>query len=99
MTDLSISGVNGWSIVDYDSMDVASEKVNAKRVAMMINGDKTTGADAISFTSANYPRMDGANASSSDELPITYSAKVPAQSAVMSGVTIANVIFVVGWDQ
>ena len=98
VTDLQIAATGGWALVDYDSADMTAEKVNTKKMAMTINGEKTTGADAISFTAANWDRMEGKNATDSDELAITYDAKVPAQSAAIDGSTVANVTFTVAWD-
>ena len=42
--------------------------------------------------------MDGVNDGNTDELPIIYDAKVPAQATSLSDLTVANVIFTVGWD-
>lgn len=95
---LAIAGQNSWATSDYDSANMAAEKVNTKKVAMTINGDKTTGADKISFTPANFPKLDGVNATASDELAINYAAKVPAQSAALSGANVANVVFTIAWD-
>ncbi len=98
VTNMTIEGVGDWEIVDFDSANMASEKVGATKVAMVINNDKTTGDDAITFTTANFPKLDGKNASTSDELPIVYDAKVPAQSNSFTSYTVANVVFTVGWD-
>lgn len=99
VTNMTIAGADGWATVDYDTANMSAEKVDSKKIAMKINNDKTTGANAISFTSSNFPKMDGVNASTSDELSITYDAKIPAQSAQLTvAKTICNVIFTVGWD-
>ena len=42
--------------------------------------------------------MDGANATNTDELAITYDAKVPAQATELNGAVVANVVFTIGWD-
>lgn len=98
VTNMTISGADAWEIVDFDSANMSAEKVGATKVAMQINGDKTTADDTISFTEANFPKMDGANATDSDELAIVYDAKVPAQATALSDLTVANVVFTVGWD-
>lgn len=98
VTNLSIAATGGWAIVDYDSADMTAEKVNTHKVAMIINGEKTTGADAISFSADNWTRLEGKNAGDTDELAITYDAKVPAQSVAIDGSTVANVTFTVAWD-
>ena len=98
VTNMTIEGVGDWVICNYDSTDMTKEKAGAKKIAMMINGDKTTADDTITFTPANFPKMDGANDSDTDKLKITYSAKLPAQITEITKETIANVVFVVGWD-
>ena len=98
VTNMTIAGADGWTIVDWDSANMAAEKVGATKVAMTINTDKTTGADAITFTEANFPKMDGANDGDTDQMLITYDAKVPAQATELTDLTVANVVFTVGWD-
>lgn len=98
VSNMTIAGANDWATVDFDTMDVASIKVGTKEVAMTINNDKTTGADTITFTQENFPVIGGATADdTTDELPIVYDAKVPAQSTAISDTTIATVVFTVGW--
>ncbi len=94
---LTVSGTNSWNTVAYDSADAGAMPVNTKSVALVINGEKTTGANTISFTASNWAALDAACATTDDELPITYSAIVPAQSTAMSGSAIANVVFTLGW--
>ncbi len=97
VTNLTVQGLNGWSTVDYDSTDMSDKKVNSKEIALEVNSDKTTGSNTISFTSSNFPNLDGSNVTSSDELAITYNAKLPAQSSALSNAQVANVLFTVGW--
>jgi hypothetical protein len=98
VTNMVISGVDDWEIVNYDSANMSAEKANSHKVAIQINGDKTTADDTITFTESNFPKLDGANATDSDELEIVYDAKLPAQTTQISGSAIANVVFTVGWD-
>ena len=98
VTNMAIEGADGWETVNWNTANMGSERVGSTKVAMMINGDKTIGDNAISFTASNFPKMDGVNAGNTDELPIIYDAKVPAQATSLSDLTVANVIFTVGWD-
>ena len=98
VTNMAIEGVDAWEIVNWDSANMSAEKVGSTKVAMTINGDKTTGDDAISFTTSNFPKMDGVNDGDTDELAIVYDAKVPAQASSLSDLRVANVIFTIGWD-
>lgn len=95
---LAIVGQNDWVICDYDSADMAAERVNTKKIAMSINNDKTTGADAVSFNAENFPSLDGENDTESDELAIIYDAKVPAHSTAIEAAQVAQVTFTIAWD-
>lgn len=98
VTGLKITGVDAWEIVNYDNANMANEKVGSTKVAMEINGDKTTADDTITFTASNFPALNGKGATSGKELPITYHAKVPAQSSAKTDISVANVTFTIGWD-
>lgn len=99
VTDMTIAAQNSWATVDFDTANMAAEKVGSKKLAMVINNQKTTGADKLTtFSEANFPRLEGVNDTDSDELPIVYDAKVPAQATALTDETVANVTFVIGWD-
>lgn len=95
--DLEVSGANSWSTISYDSADVGALPVGSKMIALEIHGEKTTGANANTFTKTGWAAMDAANATATDELPFTYAAHIPAQATALSGDTVANVVFTVGW--
>lgn len=99
VSNVTVAGLEGWATVGYDASDMAAEKVGSKKIALEINGSKTTGANLFGFTAANFPKMNGANDTTSDEMIVTYTAKVPAQSTALTGVSIANVTFTVTWDE
>ena len=98
VTNVAIEGIDTWEVVDFDSADMTKEKVGATKVAMKINNDVTTGDDAITFTQSNWTSIAGKNDTDTDELAITYEAKVPAQAAALNDVSVCNVTFTVGWD-
>lgn len=96
VTNVEIAGANGWSTVDFDT-DMTKEKVGTKKLGFKINNDVTTSDGSLSFTQANFPVMDGANDSDSDEMAITYDAKLPAQKTAIEGSKVADVTFTVDW--
>lgn len=98
VTNVAVTGVGDWEIVHYDDTDMAKEKVGAKKIALQINGEKTTADDSISFAAGNWAVMDGANDTDSDELPITYSAKVAPQADAISGESVVTIVFTIGWN-
>lgn len=98
VTALAATGADDWELVDFDSADMAAAKVNSHKIAMEINGDKTTADDTISFTAGNWASIAGKNDGNTDELAITYNAKVPAQSAAISDLTVVDVVFTIDWD-
>ncbi len=101
VTNVAMEGANGWAIKADASFDPASAKVNAKvnakEFSMTLNSEATV-EDGISFSAANWTRLDGANATDSDELPLSYTAKVAPQGSVVTDATMANVVFTLGWD-
>ena len=98
VTNMEIEGDNGWAIVDYNT-DMAEQAVDTKVVAMKINNCTTTGADAIDFENAghlNFNVMTGVDGDN-NIIPITYDAKLPTQSTIIDGTSIATVIFTLAW--
>ena len=98
VTGVSVAAQNGWATVDFVGADMTKEKVGAKKIALEVNNEKTTGANTISFSAENWTKLDGKNETTSDELAIIYKAKVPAQASPLEGTTVANVVFTIGWD-
>ena len=98
VTNMEIEGDNGWVIADYNT-DMAEEAVDTQIVAMKINNCVTTGPDAIDFDNTGYVNfnvmtgVDGNN----NIIPITYDAKLPTQSTIINGTSIATVIFTLAW--
>ena len=92
VSGIAVAGQNGWETVDFDSMIVANERINAKRVALQINAEKTTGADDISFAGANWAAINGLGG----ELAISYDAKVAPQIAECADQEIVHVVFTIG---
>ena len=78
-------------------MDIQTIYTSQEKIETISSNDALT-PPTITFTPSNFPKMDGQNPSDSDKLKIDYSAKLPAQITEVSGETIANVVFVVGWD-
>jgi hypothetical protein len=97
VTGMTVTAGTGWTIAAYDT-DMLSEKVGAKKVGLYVNGDYTKSDGTITFTSSKYPALSGANAAATDELAITYDAAVPAQASALSGMTVATVVFTIGWN-
>lgn len=94
---LAITGTNSWATADWDTSDMSAEPVNTKKIALELNGEKTTGADTNSFDQANFPTLSGENDTDSDELPITYNAKVPGQASEIVDANVADIMFTIGW--
>lgn len=99
VANVQITPVGSWSVVSYDT-DMSGVKVGAKELGFTINTCKTQNDGSFSFDAAQFPVLDGANATDSDELALVYSAKVPAQkTAIAAGTTIATAVFTVGWNE
>lgn len=98
VTGVSVAGANAWTTVDYTT-DMLKEKVGAKKIALSINGCNTGATGALAFNQANFPALDGANAGATDELALTYSAKLPAQKTAISNLNAAIVTFTIAWNE
>jgi hypothetical protein len=96
ITDIEIIGANGWSTVDYNSLDNDSATVGGKNVGFSLNLGATnilsTGADTDNFSDGAIVVTKG------QSLPLTYDAVLPAQKDEMVGVQVAEVIFTIGWN-
>ena len=95
VTDIWISGENGWSIVPY-SKNMASEKVDSKQIGLMLNNAATEliGGDNTAVLSlTDYEWIIAPDSS----LPLTYDAVVSANSYPIEGETVLTLYFVVGW--
>ncbi len=99
ITDVAVEGQGGWVTVDFDSAEMHKEKVGSKKVALEINNAKTTGENTIDFASGNFPKLDGENDTGTDELPVSYSAKLPAQANTLTDVNVVDIIFTISWDE
>ena len=99
VTNLEIDAINGWETVDFDNANMHKVAVNSRLFAFTINDEKTTGADAITFDTANFPVLDGANDTDSDELVIDYDALIAPQNAAVVDMDIANIVFTIAWEE
>jgi hypothetical protein len=96
VTGVDVVGVNGWSVIDFDT-EVSTLKVGAKEFGFMLNGGKTVDG-ALGFNQENYPVLEGANDTASDELVLTYDAIAAPQSTALADEKIADVVFTVDWN-
>ena len=94
VTDILISGENGWSVVPY-CMDMASEKVDSRLIGLRINNAETT--ISIDNTAA-LELVDGEwTIPPQSSLPLYYDAVVSANSLPVVDLQVMTLYFVVGW--
>lgn len=99
VANVSVSGASDWEITSYDT-DMGKEKVGAKKVGFIFNGDKTIDdTGTITMTADSWKALAGKNddVANTDELPITYDAKLPAQRDAIDSENVANITFVIRW--
>lgn len=96
VTGLEVSGKNGWSTVSWDGTNMDREAVGGKKIALVINNCKTTGANAIGFNQSEFPVLTGVDGGA-NEMTITYDAKLPLQYELLSSTGIVNVSFTLSW--
>lgn len=96
--DVKIVGANSWQLTNWTT-EMKKLKVNTKEFAFIINNDSTGEDGNFNISPSNWHSLEGKNDTDSDELVITYNAKLPAQSSAITNTTIANVTFVINWDE
>lgn len=88
VTDVTVTGINDWSLVDFDS-GLATARVGDKKFGFELNdvAYPVTGVFDVSC----FPLIAG-----KDNIDFTYDAVVASQATVVTE-SIANVVFSVGW--
>ena len=95
VTDIRVSGENGWSVVPY-SRNMASEKVDSRQIGLKLNNAETEmigGDNTADLALTDYEWIIEPDAA----LPLTYDAVVSANSSPIAGETVLTLYFVVGW--
>lgn len=95
VTDIWVSGENGWSVVPY-SRNMASEKVDSRQIGLRLNNAETDmigGDNTADLALASYEWI----IEPDDVLPLTYDAVVSANSYPIVRETVLTLYFVVGW--
>lgn len=95
VTDVWVSGENGWSVVPY-SRNMASEKVDSRQIGLMLNNATTEmigGDNTAALALAEYEWIIAPDSA----LPLTYDAVVSAISHPIVEETVLTLYFVVGW--
>jgi hypothetical protein len=109
--ELIASRDDAQNILDnYDSnMDAAVLNMQSV-IGSDTSASKTTGNNTISFSASDYSVLygvvqpvpaQGSNSVLTKQgtcMPLTYYAKVPAQTSSISSTVVANVIFTIAWD-
>ena len=94
VTDIWVSGENGWSVVPY-RIDMASEKVDSRQIGLRINnaetGDCIDGTAALELTESEWIILP------ESAMPLYYDAIVSASSVPIMDLQVMTVYFVVGW--
>ena len=93
VTNATVTANTGWTLIPFDT-DPTSFLVDEKKIGLELNGIATGANGAWAFSQDKFPVI-AAGAS----LPITYDAIVPPQTQQAADVTMANVVFTIGWAQ
>lgn len=73
VSGISVTGKNGWNIVDFDT-DLSGEAENTQKLSMSFNGDGTEDGGAVTLT------PDAWDIAKSEQLALTVGAKMPKQN-------------------
>ncbi|MBR3587134.1 MAG: hypothetical protein IKO00_14020 [Oscillospiraceae bacterium] len=95
VSDIWVSGENGWSVVPY-SRNMASEKVDSKQIGLMLNNAETEMIGVDNTCVLELTEYEWIIAPDT-ALPLTYDAVISAISRPIIGETVLTLYFVVGW--
>lgn len=107
VASVSISAAEGWNLTAFgDKASLAGEKVDSNKLgfAMSIGGGAqvATASDEATQSLITAPiegcYMTGVGDSSRNGVAIDYDAIVTPLSSVVEGANVANVVFVIEWD-
>lgn len=103
----TISGANGWSLVAFaDKSSLAEEKVDSNKLGFSIsigggqwkNTTTENNTQVLIADSIEGCYMTGVGNTESNYVYVDYDAIATAVSAAVTAKTVANVVFVVGFD-
>ena len=107
VASVSISAASGWNLTAFgDKASLAGEKVDSNKLgfAMSIGGGAqvATSTDEATQSLITAPiagcYMTGVGDSSRNSVAIDYNAIVTPLSSAVEGANVANVVFVIEWD-
>ena len=97
ISKVEMTSINDWGLTVYDKTEVKKLPVDTKKIGMEL----TIGGKTIITASDTTPDTLSENLETSIEAAqrclVSYNAAIPAQSAALSEIQVANVIFTVGW--
>lgn len=97
ISKVEMTSINDWGLTVYDKTEVKKLPVDTKKIGMELTiGGKTiiTASDTTSDTLSENLET---SIEAAQRCLVSYNAAIPAQSAALSGIQVANVIFTVGW--
>lgn len=97
ISKVEMTSINDWGLTVYDKTEVKKLPVDTKKIGMELTiGGKTiiTASDTNSDTLSENLET---SIEAAQRCLVSYNAAIPAQSAALSEIQVANVIFTVGW--
>lgn len=97
ISKVEMTSINDWGLTVYDKTEVKKLPVDTKKIGMELTiGGKTiiTASDTTSDTLSENLET---SIEAAQRCLVSYNAAIPAQSAALSEIQVANVIFTVRW--
>lgn len=97
ISKVEMNSINDWGLTVYDKTEVKKLPVDTKKIGMELTiGGKTiiTASDTTSDTLSENLET---SIEAAQRCLVSYNAAIPAQSAALTEIQVANVIFTVGW--
>ncbi len=93
ISDIRVDVINGWSLVDFDK-DMSKSKLGLKEFGFSIQNDKVQPNGSVPLTPSSWGSVSGGAIKR-----LNYDAIVSPQKTALADENIANVVFILGWDE
>lgn len=97
ISKVEMTSINDWGLTVYDKTEVKKLPVDTKKIGMELTIGGKTIITASDTTSDTLSENLGTSIEAAQRCLVSYNAAIPAQSAALSEIQVANVIFTVGW--
>ena len=97
ISKVEMTSINDWGLTVYNKTEVKKLPVDTKKIGMELTIGGKTIITASDTTSETLSENLATSIDAAQRCLVSYNAAIPAQSAALTEIQVANVIFTVGW--